>query len=110
MNEQERLNWTYVGIDIHKASHTAVLLSPFGDRLGSRTLPNQPEAFPAFLRAMRTLAGPRRLRFGLENTSTWGRGLAQYLVAAGEPVHLVTPVRTDRGRRHHPTLGQPPAG
>jgi transposase len=102
LNEQERLNWAYVGVDIHKTSHTAVILSPFGDRLGSHTLPNQPEAFPAFLREMRTLAGQKRLRFGLENTSTWGRSLTEYLVAAGEPVHLVAPVRTDRGRRHHP--------
>jgi transposase len=102
VNEQERLNWAYVGVDIHKASHTAVILSPFGDRLGSRTLPNHPEAFPTFLQAVRALAGPRRLRFGLENASTWGRALAEYLVAAGESVHLVAPVRTDRSRRHHP--------
>jgi transposase len=102
MNEQERLNWAYIGVDIHKTSHTAVILSPFGDRLGSHTLPNHPEAFPVFLQAVRSAAGPKRLRFGLENTSTWGRGLAEYLVAAGEPVHLVAPVRTDRTRRHHP--------
>ena len=98
----ERLNRVLVGVDIHKEQHTAVVLDCFGDRLGHCDVANRPAAFAGWLDQVQALAPGKRLLFGLENTSTWGRALAGWLLAQGFEVRDVAPIRTDRKRKRHP--------
>lgn len=84
LQKWDRANLAYVGLDTHKEQHSAVMLDYFGDRLGSLDVQNRPVAFPAFLKAVQALAPGKHLLFGLENTTTWGRGLAGYLPEHGQ--------------------------
>jgi hypothetical protein len=44
----EQLKLVYVGIDLHKAEHTAVLMNYGTKKLDVITFENKPAAFPAF--------------------------------------------------------------
>jgi len=42
--------YTYVGVDSHKDTHTAVILDCFFEKLGEISFENRPSAYPAFIR------------------------------------------------------------
>jgi hypothetical protein len=92
----------YVGVDVHKQHHMAAVLACFGDQLGTVALRNRAPAFAPWVEAIQQMTPDKRLIFGLENTSTWGRALAAYLLAQGHTVQDVAPIRTARGRQRHP--------
>ncbi|HEY3322798.1 MAG TPA: IS110 family transposase [Planctomycetota bacterium] len=102
MQKWDRLNLAYVGCDVHKQRHSAVVLDCFGDRLGTCEVVNRTAAFPEWLAAVQALAPGKQLIFGLENTSTWGRPLAGYLLARDQTVRDVAPIRTARNRKRQP--------
>ena len=39
-------NFIYVGIDLHKETHTAVMIDWYNNKLGEITFPNRPADFP----------------------------------------------------------------
>jgi transposase len=80
-----KMDYTYVGIDSHKATHTAVFLDCFFEKLGEITFNNRPSEFPAFLRAAdRLKADGTSLLFGLEDTGAYGRALRVFLTENGQ--------------------------
>jgi len=74
-----KMQYTYVGIDSHKATHTAVFLDCFFEKKGEITFENLPSAFPKFLKKAEKLKLPgTTLLFGLEDVSMYGRLLALF--------------------------------
>jgi transposase len=78
-----------IGIDPHKRSLTAAALDPHSRLLGQLRLPATSQAGTQLLAW--AAAWPQR-RWAVEGASGLGRGIAQLLVAAGEPV-LDVPVK-----------------
>jgi transposase len=72
-----------IGIDPHKRSLTAAALDPHSRLLGQLRLPATSQAGPQLLAWAQQW--PQR-RWAVEGASGLGRGIAQGLVAAGEPV------------------------
>jgi transposase len=84
-----------IGIDPHKASHTAVALDPSGEMLGELRV----VADASMLRRVRRWASswPQRV-WAIEGAAGLGRLLAQQLVAAGERVVDVPSALAARAR------------
>ncbi len=90
MYAHPRMKYTYVGVDSHKHSHTAVFLSCFHEKLGEITLSTIPSEFPKFLEDARKyrLEGTS-LAFGFEDTSTYGRSIIKFLLEENQLVKHV---------------------
>lgn len=86
-----------IGVDAHKQVHAAVALDGAGRELGQWRGANTAHGWGALQRWAAGL-GERR-QWGIEGAWNYGRGLAQHLVAAGEPVYEVNPRWTAEGRR-----------
>jgi len=81
---------TYVGIDSHKDTHTAVFLDCFFEKLGELSFGNTTPDFEKFLdNAQKFLIDGTSFLFGLEDTSKFGRALAYFLTASGHAVKHV---------------------
>ena len=82
--DHPKMRYTYVGIDSHKATHTAVLLDCFFEKLGEITFNNLPSCFQSFLNeADKLKTDGTELMFGLEDTGMYGRTLAAFLTGNG---------------------------
>jgi len=90
----------FVGVDIHKNSHTAAVLDGYFEVLATIDFANNQEGFCHLDLKLKKLAGGRSLTFGLEDSHGLGSFLAQYLVNKDYPVLEINPVSTDRARRH----------
>lgn len=91
----------FVGIDVHKDTHTAVGLSPFGEKIFEMTIGNEAEDFVSLIQktkeeAKRTGLAPS---FGLEDIHSWGERLSSFLAEGGLPIMSVAPVLVDRLRQ-----------
>jgi len=85
-----KMRYTYVGIDSHKGTHTAVFLDCFFDKLGEIVFNNRPSAFRKFLSGAEKLKiDGTELLFGLEDASAFGRRLLIYLKDNGQLVKHV---------------------
>jgi transposase len=85
-----KMKFTYVGIDSHKDTHTAVFLDCFFDKLGEITFNNLPSAFDGFLAEAAGLAiEGTDLLFGMEDVSVYGRSLVVYLKKHSQSVKHV---------------------
>ena len=45
MTTQEKQRTMFIGVDVHKDTHTAVGLNPFGEKIFEMTISNEPEDF-----------------------------------------------------------------
>lgn len=83
LNEQKRKeDLIYVGIDLHKESHTAVILDCWNTKLGEITFANTPAEFPKLIRKVNKFCTENKEPvYGLENAYGYGRGLAVWLIA-----------------------------
>jgi len=85
--EKERIdiyhkrNTCFVGIDMHKDTHCAVVIDCWMNKLGEVNFENRPSRYPAFVEDVRKICGTKEIVFGLEDTKSFGRNLAAYLVA-----------------------------
>jgi transposase len=80
----------YIGIDLHKFQHTAVILDCWFEKLGEVTFENKPSAFPSLLEYVNGfLTEDITPVFGLEDVGGYGRGLALYLKEKGHIVKFV---------------------
>jgi len=85
----------WIGVDAHKRIHEAVAISE-GGVVGTRTIPNAPQAWAALLAWARQW--PERI-WAVEGAWYLGRGLAQHLAGQGERVHEVNGRWTAARRR-----------
>ncbi|MDQ0271345.1 IS110 family transposase [Cytobacillus purgationiresistens] len=94
----------YVGVDLHKQHHVAVIINCWQEKLGEITFENKPSAFSKFLLEMdkRTEKG-MTLAFGLEDVGGYGRSLAQFLADHGQLVKEVNPALSYAERKSHMT-------
>src|SRR3989344_1636982 len=106
MTTQEKQRTMFVGVDVHKDTHTAVGLSPFGEKVFEITIGNEAEDFISLvektkLEAVRIGLSPS---FGLEDVHSWGERLSSFLVEEELPVVSVAPILVDhrRSQTTHP--------
>jgi len=101
-----RSHTLFVGVDVHKDAHTAVGLSPFGEKIFEMTLGNEPEDFISLVEKTKVEANNIGLipSFGLEDVHSWGERLSSFLVEEGLPVVAVAPMLVDhrRSKTTHP--------
>ena len=89
----------YVGIDTHKAAHVLVAIDELGQTLGARTIANTPTGWAEALTWVRERRCDQ-VCWGVENSGSLGKGVAQFLVEQGErEVREITPHRTAQYRR-----------
>ncbi len=88
----------YVGVDTHKKTHTLVAIDEYGRTYGSRSIANTPEGWAAAFEWRRSFEG--EWVWGVENSGSLGKGLAQFLLGQGEEqVCEIVPHRTAQYRR-----------
>jgi transposase len=96
----------FVGVDVHKDTHTAVGVSPFGEKLFELTIGNEESDFQSLVERTNRTAREAGLaaRYGLEDVHSWGERLSEFLVEEGLPVVAVAPILVDRlrGTQTHP--------
>src|SRR3989344_5925556 len=94
----------FVGVDVHKDTHTAVGLSPYGEKLFEMTVGNEEADFIALVEKTKSEAESAGLipSFGLEDVHSWGERLSEFLVSEGLPVVAVAPIFVDRLRQLTP--------
>jgi transposase len=100
----EKRKTAYVGIDMHKQTHTAAVLDCWLNVLGHITFPNRPNAFDSFVKDVKALCGDLTPVFGLEDTRGFGRNLALYLDGHKHIVKSVNPAYTSAVRLSAPTV------
>ena len=82
-----------IGVDTHKASHTAAVVTPTGGATAHLTVPSDAIGAKRVLAFARRRAPDRRV-WAIEGTGSFGAGLTTYLLEQGEWV-----VEIDRPRR-----------
>ena len=106
MNTCERSKTLFVGIDVHKDTHTAVGLSPFGEKIFEMKIGNEATDFVSLVERTQGEAERAGLSpsFGLEDVHSWGERLSSFLVGEGLPVRAIAPILVDHARKHatHP--------
>lgn len=85
-----KMLYTYVGIDSHKETHTAVFINCFFEKIGELNFRNFPSDFDIFLqRAQVHQPECGTLMFGLEDCSMFGRTLTKFLITKNQNVKHV---------------------
>ena len=104
MTVQEKQNALYVGIDVHKDTHTAVGISPYGEKLFEITVGNYKKDFENLINKVEEVKGSLSPYFGLEDCRGYGERLSTYLVENGNAVLAVPAILVDRQRQNetHP--------
>ncbi|MFD5260088.1 IS110 family transposase [Bacillus wiedmannii] len=99
-----RQNYLYVGVDLHKHHHTAVIINCWQEKLGEIQFDNKPSAFSKFLLEVETyVSAGVSVVFGLEDVGGYGRALAKYLVDHEQVVKEVNPALSFLERKSHVT-------
>jgi len=96
-------NHIYVGLDIHKETHTAVVLNCFDETLGSITIENKVSSYIKLVNKVKKLQGDLIPIFGLEDVHSHGRDLAIYLQGKGYLVKEVNSALSHMKRMSYPT-------
>ena len=96
-----KMQYTYVGVDSHKDTHTAVFLDCFFEKLGEIVIENLPSKFEAFLiEAGKLKMEGTTLFFGLEDVSAYGRTLMVFLKKNGQAVKHVNALLVAKEREN----------
>ena len=94
-------NLIYVGIDLHKESHTAVIIDCYNKKLGEITFANTPAEFPKLVRKVKKYCTDgKEVVYGLENAYGYGRALAVWLLDKGYAVKDVNTAISNRQAKH----------
>lgn len=88
MNTCVRSETLYIGVDVHKETHTAVGVSPYGEKLFELTIGNYPKDFASLASQVETSKGMLSPYFGLEDCHGYGERLAEYLVEKYPVIHV----------------------
>ncbi len=88
----------YIGVDTHKRSHVLMAIDEQGQACGSRKIANTPEGWAAALEWGK--GWEHECIWGVENSGSLGKGLAQFLLEQGEgEVREIVPHRTAQYRK-----------
>ena len=90
-----------VGVDSHKDSLVCAVVDEAGRAVSSESFPNTGAGHEAMWTWTQALGSV--VRVGIEGSGSYGRGLAQMLVASGAVVVDVPPQMTERARRRQRT-------
>lgn len=94
-------NFIYVGIDLHKETHTAVMIDCYNQKLGEITFPNRPADFPKLVTKVKKCnTDAKEVVYGLENACGYGRPLAVWLIDKGYFVKDVNTAISHRQAKH----------
>ena len=93
----------FVGIDVHKDTHTAVGISPYGEKLFEITVGNYKEDFEKLNLKVKEHGDVLSPYIGLEDVRGYGERLAGYLYGK-YPVYHVPSILVDKARQNatHP--------
>jgi transposase len=101
----EQLRYLYVGVDLHKKQHTAVILNCWNEKLGEMTFDNAPAAFSFVLEAVNKHLKPGMTAvYGLEDTGGYGWAFGLYLVNQGQRVKSINPAFSSAKRKSYATV------
>ena len=101
MTIHPKMRHTYVGIDSHRDTHTAVFIDCFFEKLGEITFKNRPSEFPAFLSdALKLRQDDTDLLFGLEDVSMYGRTLSVFFQKNNLRIKHVNSLLVSRERKN----------
>ena len=104
MINHPKLFRVYVGLDIHRQTHTATVINCFGENLGCITFRNKPSDFEKLLKEVRKhISQGITPVFGLEDVYSSGRALAVFLLGKNMTVKYVNPSLT-YSERHNQTI------
>lgn len=96
-------NYIYVGIDLHKETHTAVIINCWNETLGEITIENRPAEFIKLIKKVLKYCKDGLIPvFGLENAYGYGRSLAVWLLENGYVVKDVNPALSYAQRKSAP--------
>jgi transposase len=103
MTTQEKQKCMFVGIDVHKDTHTAVGVSPYGEKLFEITVGNYKNDFETLKEKVDECKGILSPYIGLEDVKGYGERIAGYLYEK-YPVYHVPSILVDRARQNatHP--------
>ena len=91
----------FVGIDLHKETHTAVIIDCYNNKLGEITFANRPADFPRLVAKVKKCnADGKTIVYGLENAYGYGRALAVWLIDKGYLVKDVNTAISHRQAKH----------
>lgn len=95
----------YIGIDLHKKTHTAVVVNCWHEKLGEVTFENKPSAFPELIAFVKQFK-KRGITpiYGLEDVGGYGRALAVYLLEQKQLVKEVNSALSYAERKSNPIV------
>ena len=94
-------DFIYVGIDLHKETHTAVVIDCYNNKLGEITFANRPADFPKLVTKVKKCnTDGKAVVYGLENAYGYGRALAVWLIDKGYLVKDVNTAISHRQAKH----------
>lgn len=95
----------YVGVDLHKQQHVAVVINCWNERLATIQFDNKPSAYPSLLELVnRYVQEGITPVFGLEDIGGFGRALAIFLKDQGQMVKEVNTTLSSAKRKAHPNV------
>ncbi|MDT2046688.1 IS110 family transposase [Priestia flexa] len=101
----EKQKHIYVGVDLHKQHHVAVIINCWQEKLDEIKFENKPSAFSTFLLDIDALTEEGLTPiFGLEDVGGYGRALAQFLTDHGQVVKEVNPALSYAERKSYVTV------
>lgn len=103
MTTEQKTHCMYVGIDVHKDTHTAVGISPYGEKLFEVTVGNYNPDFKLLEEKVEKHKGILSPFIGLEDVCGYGERLAGYLYEK-YPLYHVPSILVDKARQNatHP--------
>ncbi|SDO04895.1 Transposase [Paenibacillus sp. yr247] len=94
----------YVGIDLHKKTHTAVVINCWNEKLGEIQFENKPAAFDELVAYVKQFKKRGMTPvYGLEDVGGYGRSLAVYLIENKQIVKEVNSALSYAERKSYPT-------
>lgn len=94
----------YVGVDLHKDTHTAVIINCWHEKLGEIQFANKPSAFAELIKAVKMHSKRLTPVYGLEDVGGHGRSLAVYLTEQNQRVKEVNAALAHSLRVSRPTI------
>ncbi|NFI55794.1 IS110 family transposase [Clostridium botulinum] len=98
----KKQNHIYVGLDLHKDTHTAVIIDCWEEKLGLITIENKPSDFTRLMNKVNKIAGDLTPVYGLEDVHGYGRSLAVFLIEKGMVVKEVNSALSYMERMSYP--------
>jgi len=99
----KKQNHIYVGLDLHKDTHTAVIIDCWDEKIDSITIENKPSDFTRLMNKVNKIAGKLIPVYGLEDVHGYGRSLAVFLIERGMIVKEVNSALSFMERMSYPT-------